>query len=129
VTATKAQDSNYNSVSSAPTTITISAATIPTHTSLSLSTLFPVYGHESAETFSVHVTATSGTPSGTVTITSSAGTLCTVTLSAGSGSCSLTNTQLPVGTYTNIVAVYNPTGPFQASNSSTPQTIRVRSSD
>jgi hypothetical protein len=129
VTATKAQDSNYNQVSSSPTTITIAAATIPTHTSLSLSTFFPVFGHESAETFSVHVTATSGTPSGTVTITSSAGTLCTVTLSAGSGSCSLTNTQLPVGTYTNIVAVYNPTGPFQASNSSTPQTIRVRSSD
>ncbi|HUE08785.1 MAG TPA: Ig-like domain-containing protein, partial [Acidimicrobiales bacterium] len=129
VTATKAGDSNYNQVSSAATAITIApAVSIPTHTSLSLSTFLPVFGNESAETFTVHVTASSGTPTGTVTITSSAGTLCTATLSAGSGTCSLTNTQLPVGFYNNIVAVYNPTGSFQASNSSTPQTIFVRSS-
>jgi hypothetical protein len=126
VTATKAMDSNYNPVSSSATTITLNGASITTHTSLSLTTLNPRYGDESEETFHVNVSATSGTPTGTVTITSSAGTLCTATLLNGTGTCSLTNRQLPEGTYTGILAIYNPTGGFAASSSSTPQTIRVR---
>jgi hypothetical protein len=94
---------------------------------MSLKSLNLQFGNESAETFTVKVTAASGTPTGTVTITSSAGTLCTVTLVSGTGSCSLTNSQLPVGTYTHVLAIYNPTPGFVASSSSDPQTITVRS--
>ena len=126
LTATKASDGNYNSVSSSATTITL-GGTDATHTSMSLKSLNLQFGNESAETFTVKVTAASGTPTGTVTITSSVGTLCTVTLVSGTGSCSLTNSQLPVGTYTHVLAIYNPTGGFVASSSSDPQTITVRS--
>jgi uncharacterized repeat protein (TIGR01451 family) len=91
----------------------------PTTTVLSLSKTSVSYGTETPETFTVTVSSSGGTPTGTVTIGSSAGALCTVTLSSGTGHCSLTATQLPVGAYTNVVATYAVKGAF-AGSSSTP---------
>ncbi len=77
------------------------------------------YGSETTETFAGTVTGQSGDgiPQGTVTVSyGSATTLCTVNpLSGGSGnsvgfSCSLTATQLPSGTYSNVVATFTSTG-------------------
>jgi hypothetical protein len=75
------------------------------------------YGAETQEVFTVTVSSTMGTPTGTATIGSSAGTLCTVTLSSGKGTCSLTATQLPVGSYTSVTAVYAANGLFPGSSS------------
>jgi hypothetical protein len=126
VSATYSGDTDLRSSSDTANTGLKVVAAISTHTSLALNSLTTTYGHESSIVFSVHVTGDSGTPTGTVTIISSAGTLCTVTLLNGRGTCSMTNTELPVGTYNDIVAVYNGTGGYASSSSSTPQTITVR---
>jgi hypothetical protein len=91
---------------------------ISTATTLTL-TKSVVYGDEGLASFNVKVAAKGGTPIGKVTITSFAGTLCTITLSGGSGHCSLASTQLAAGTYTSVFADYGANGSF-AGSSSTP---------
>jgi uncharacterized repeat protein (TIGR01451 family) len=115
-TATATGASPTGTKVTATSTVTIKG-TCPTSTTLSLSKTSVTYGAETAEVFSVIVSSTMGTPTGTVTIGSSTGTLCTVTLSSGKGTCSLTATQLPVGSYTNVVAVYATNGLFPGSSS------------
>jgi hypothetical protein len=92
-------------------------ASCPTTTTLKLAKTSVTYGSETAEIFTVTASSNMGSPTGTVAITSSAGTLCTVTLSSGKGSCSLTASQLPVGSYTNVVAAYAGSGDFPPSSS------------
>lgn len=58
------------------------------------------YGAEQSETLTATVSsAAGGTPAGAVTVTSpTGGTLCTITLAGGTGTCTLTARQLPAGT-------------------------------
>lgn len=73
-------------------------STCPTSTSLTASSHEVTYGSEQLEVFTVTVTPRTpgvpGVPSGTVTIKWGWTTLCTITLSGGTGSCALSPTQL-----------------------------------
>jgi hypothetical protein len=105
VTATMAGNTDYNPVSSSPTTITVNPAA--STTALSLSSGSIAYGHEQAETMSVTVSAQSSTlvPTGTVTISAGSATICAITLVDGKGSCTLSASQLQRGTY-ELVATF-----------------------
>jgi large repetitive protein len=78
-----------------------------------------IYGSEEHQTFSATVTAVSGTPTGTVAITDSAGTpLCSFTLSAaaaGSGSCSPTNPIAEVPGNYSVIATFYADAPYVGS--------------
>ncbi len=85
---TGAQSAPSNLVTVPPATTTIT---------LSMSSSKVTYGSEQAGSFSVVVSPSYAgpVPTGTVAIKKSTTTLCTVTLSAGKGSCSLTGEELP----------------------------------
>ena len=87
-----------------------------TSTSISLSTPTVSYGHEQAERLSVTVASQHATPGGAVTVTSGTATVCTITLSSGSGSCTLPATRLPAGT-AHLTASYRGGAIFAASTS------------
>ncbi|HEX3824690.1 MAG TPA: Ig-like domain repeat protein [Mycobacteriales bacterium] len=86
-------------------TSVVSPATSTVALTMSAST--STYGDERAELLSVTVPATSSdaAPTGTVKVSESATTLCSLTLNAGSGSCRLANTQLHAGSY-HLVASF-----------------------
>ena len=85
--------------------------------SLSLSAAKVTYGEEQAEHLSAAVTAQfTGVPAGTVTIKSGTGTVCTITLASAKGSCTLTASQLAVGTHT-LTATYNGNSYYNPSTS------------
>jgi choice-of-anchor C domain-containing protein len=96
--------------------LTVTPAATTARLSLSASTV--TYGNETTEVFSTTVTSLAATPTGTVTVGSSVGTLCQVTLVSGSGSCHLTATQLSEGTVSSVVATYSASGNFAGSSSS-----------
>jgi hypothetical protein len=106
-TGAQSEPSNLVTVPPANTTVT-----------LSLSANTVTYGNEQAENFSVIVSpAYSGpVPNGTVAITNSTTTLCTITLSAAKGSCSLTSEELPAGSF-SVYANYAGNGSFVLSTS------------
>ena len=87
-------------------------------TALMLSTTKVTYGHEQVEHLSVTVSPehTGPTPYGSVTISRSTKTLCTITLASAVGSCTLSSTKLPAGTY-SLVATYSGSERFKASAS------------
>ena len=94
-------------------------------TSLSLSATSVSLESEGLEKFTVTVSGTSPgepglVPTGKVHVTAASGktetTLCTVTLAEGTGSCSLTTSQLPAGTWT-VLAAYPGDASFKASAS------------
>ena len=96
-----------------------------TTTGLTLSKTSVTYGAESTDTFTVTVTgkAGDGYPEGTVTISNSSTTLCSAVLSETSSDsaaaiCSLTVTQLSVGSYSDVVATYTPAASSSSSNAS-----------
>lgn len=79
--------------------------------SLTLSSKEATYGDEQAERISVSAyvrydQAHRPTPTGTVTITEGSKVLCVIKLSSGLGSCGLSATELPFGTY-SVVATYS----------------------
>jgi hypothetical protein len=91
-----------------PATVSVSGtgARASSSISLSLSKSTVTFGSEQLEHFSVTVSPqTTGVPSGKVAIRSGAVALCTVTLSAGKGSCSPSAKALHAGTHT-ITAAY-----------------------
>ena len=90
----------------APASLTVVKAATSTAFKLSATTL--AYGDEQAENMTVTVSPQypGPAPTGTVTIRGSSVLLCTITLTAGSGSCSLPATQLALGTHT-IFATYH----------------------
>jgi hypothetical protein len=114
-------------ISASPSAGTASFAVTGAATTTTLATIAPssTYGAETAETFTANVTSTQGTPTGTVTVTGSVGTLCTITLSAGTGTCTLTATQLTPQQVTGVVATYNASGNFAGSASTPAQTFTV----
>jgi hypothetical protein len=87
----------------------VSVGTAASTTSLGLSAGRVTYGDEQAETLSVVVAPAggSGTPTGSVTVTSGAASVCDIILSSsGTGSCVLPATRLAAGTV-NLTAEYS----------------------
>jgi hypothetical protein len=87
-----------------------------TATTLTLATPKLTYGQERAEHLSVTEQAAAGTPTGTVTVTAGAATLCVIKLSGDKGGCTLTQRALPVGT-AKLAAYYGINAGFAASHS------------
>ena len=91
-------------------------------TTLGLGSSSSVYGSEASQVFTATVvpkSGYSGTPTGTVAIKQGTTTLCTVTLSAGTGTCSPSATALPVtGSPFSLTAVYSGDANFTTSTSS-----------
>ena len=123
LTATYNGDSTH--ATSADTTQTLTVAKEPTTPDLTLSADTIARGSEQAELFTVQVDpATSGTPTGNVTVKAGAVAVCTIILTSGTGNCSLTATQLRRGIY-QITATYNGDRTYAASTSAPPQTLTV----
>ncbi len=82
------------------------------------------YGAENATPLSVTVsTLGAGTPTGTVAITSGSTNICSITLSGGTGSCTLGAAQLDAATYP-LSAIYTPdTGDFSGSSTTGSLTV------
>ncbi len=116
-------DFTYTGSTSSPAqnlTVSASVSTEPTTTSLNAVTSPITYGSETTETFTGSVNGLSGdgNPEGTVTVyygTPTATQLCTSNLTASGAnaatfSCALTASQLTVGTYASVDAVFAPAG-------------------
>ena len=115
LTASYPGDANFvSSVTSAPTSLSVGQAA--SATALQLSAAKMIYGDEGAIQLSVTVSPeyTGLIPIGTVTVTQSTTTLCTLMLSGGRGSCTLSATELPAGTY-GLVATYGGNTNFKGS--------------
>jgi hypothetical protein len=115
--------SNFDSSVSASAPLRVGKAT--SKTALKLSATKVTYGNEQTEHLAVTVSPqySGSTPTGTVTIKQAATTLCTITLSSGKGSCTLSAKKLPVGTY-YLVARYGGSANFGSSASVT-ETLTV----
>jgi hypothetical protein len=113
-TGTYGGDADLSASRSAPIAFTVKRATSKTVLKLSKSTV--TFGDEEVEVLSVTVKPefVGSTPSGTVTVTQSTTTLCVITLSSGTGSCTLSAEQLAVGPY-KLIAAYSGDEDFQAS--------------
>jgi hypothetical protein len=123
LTATYSGDSL--DTTSTDTTQTLTVAKEATTTDLQLSADTIARGSEQAELFTVQVTpATSGTPTGNVTVKAGATAVCTIILANGTGNCSLTPNQLARGTH-QMTATYNGDATYARSTSTPPQTLTV----
>ena len=123
LTATYSGDDTY--ATSADTTQTLTVAKEPTTTNLALSADTIAVGGEQAELFTVQASpATSGTPTGNVTVKAGATAVCTIILANGTGNCTLTSRQLARGSY-QVTATYNGDTTYASSTSSPPQTLTV----
>jgi hypothetical protein len=116
LTASYPGDTVFASSSTASSTaVTVSKATSATVLKLSLAKV--TFGDEQADHFSVTVSPEfTGTPTGTVTVKDSKITLCSITLSSGTGSCSAKARALAPGRYP-LVATYSGSGVFDTSAS------------
>jgi hypothetical protein len=113
---------DFAASASAPLPLTV--AKRGTTTALALAKVNVTYGHESAGKFTVSVTRAGGVyPTGKVAVRIGGTTICTITLSKGTGGCTLANTRLPVGTY-SLVALYSGDGSYSQS-ASVKKTLRV----
>src|SRR6185437_4135864 len=114
-------DTTFAASVSVAQALTIARAS--TTTALKLSTITVTYGHENAETLTVHVRPQhSGAPAGKVIIKASRPNhqpliVCTITLSSGTGKCLPQARTLQPGKYT-LVASYGGNVDFNASASS-----------
>ena len=122
VSATFNGDTNLvTSTASSTTGLTVNPESETTTASLSVSQPSVTYGFETTETFSGTVTGQTGDgyPEGTVAVdygSAPATQICSVPLTGGSGdtatyTCTLTASQLALGSYTNVVAVFTPGTP------------------
>jgi len=94
VTAAYPGDTNFKASTG---TVSFRVTTASSTLAIAVSPASAVYGAEAPVTFTATVTPpTSGTPTGPVQILNGAALLCTVTLVAGSGTCTLAATALPV---------------------------------
>jgi len=111
-------DGNANvSSSAAEGTLTVSKSS--TAIALKVSPAKVTLGDEQVAHFSVAVSpAFGGTPTGTVIVRDSSGTLCVISLSSARGTCSISPSALGVGTY-HVVATYEGSSDFDASVSAT----------
>jgi hypothetical protein len=96
---------------------TLTVARTPTATMLGLSPAQLAYGHEQAEQLSVAVVPQyGGTADGTVTVKAGTATVCTVTLTAGQGACTLAATALQAG-HAQLTASYGGSATYAPSAS------------
>jgi hypothetical protein len=95
---------------------TFSVSAVPTATQLVLARSSVVYGSE-GQVLSVTVGSSFGSPTGSVLLSWSGGTLCSTTLDQKAASCELGSTQIPGGTVTPITASYEGSGIFASSTS------------
>jgi len=131
VTASVVTTTDYLAAS-ATLTITVTASSkLSSSTALEISRSSVTYGDEGDVTFSATVTGSGSTlPTGTVTFKAGATTLCsTSTLSRQSShavlaTCSLTDSQLPVGSY-SVTATYSGDSHYASSTSSPAQSFSV----
>jgi hypothetical protein len=116
VLATYGGSTNFYGSASAKRTFMI--ATAISKATLQLSAPKVTYGDEQVEHLSVAVSPQypGTTPTGTVTVKASTGTLCVIKLSSGEGSCRLTPKKLKVRTY-QIFATYGGSTNFKDSTS------------
>jgi large repetitive protein len=116
LTATYAGDDNFAASTSGTMPLTIAAG--PTTTGLTLSENSIKAGNEQTEHLTVTVKPkfTGPVPTGKVTIKAGTTTLCTITLSQAKGSCKLSPSKLPPGTY-HLAATYLGASPFARSTS------------
>ncbi len=113
IDANQAGNTNYGAAAQ----VTQSFPVHPATTTTTLNVRTPLtYGDEGSATFHVTVTAPGLTPTGTVAIKNGPTALCTITLSSGKGSCTLSATKLAVGTY-GLVAAYGGSTDFHGSAS------------
>jgi hypothetical protein len=77
-----------------------------------------MYGDEQDEQFTVTVSGADDTPTGTVTVSAGATTVCTITLVDGTGNCAPTADEFPVGTVM-LAASYSGDDTFAPSSSPT----------
>ncbi len=117
IVADYAGSSSLLSSSSKPLTLLVEKAA--SSIGLSLSRSGVPFGTEQGVKFTVQVRAPSWMPAagGTVVLTSGAKRLCVVTLKRGKGSCSLSASELPVGSY-SVTAVYQGSTDLSGSTSS-----------
>lgn len=114
---------NFAGSTSAPQTLT-AVAQQSTTTSLTLSAPSVPFASEQTETLTATVTpATSGTPTGNVTVKSGSTTVCTIALANATGKCTLTGSQLPPGSYP-LTATYSGDDIYTTS-ADTAQTLTV----
>jgi hypothetical protein len=115
VTVNKASDTNYLAASSAPTTVALTASgTHASTTTLVSSSSWVLYGSESKLTFTVDVSGkvSNTLPTGAVTFKVGSTVICVTTAFVRhnaheiSATCTLTNFQLPVGSY-QMTAFYS----------------------
>jgi hypothetical protein len=126
LTASFSGSANFAGSTTAQTTTLTVLAQQPTTTRLALSpSATVVVDNEQAETFSATVTpATSGTPTGTVSVSTGSTPLCSFFLDNGTGSCHLTAaSELSPGIYP-LTATYTGDGTF-AGSTDTSQTLTV----
>ena len=110
-------NSSGNGAQSAPSNV-VTLPKASTTLSLALSATKVTYGNEQLEHFSVTVSPSYAgpVPNGTVVVKKSTTTLCTITLSAAKGSCSLTSEELPARSF-SVYANYAPNTSFVGSTS------------
>ncbi|HEV2362474.1 MAG TPA: Ig-like domain-containing protein, partial [Acidimicrobiales bacterium] len=117
LTAKYLGSSAFLTSTSAASPVTVSKASSTTTLKLSASSI--VLGSENTEKFTVTVKPQfTGTPSGSVKVEEGTKLLCTAKLSKGAGSCSLTASELPKGSY-SVKAVYAGNTSFKGSTSAT----------
>jgi hypothetical protein len=121
LTATYSGDASYLRASSTAT-VTVDKARTSTRLTLAKTTI--TYGHENAEKLTVSVSHVGSVyATGKVTIKAGRVTICTITLSRGGGSCTLSAKRLNPGTY-RLAASYPGNSNYLSSNSSL-ETLRV----
>jgi hypothetical protein len=85
-----------------------------------------VYGDEQDEQFTVTVSGAGGAPTGTVTVSAGATTVCTIALAGGTGNCAPTADEFPVGTVM-LAASYSGDDAFAPSSSSPTASLQITS--
>ena len=118
LTAVFGEDTNYSGAEGSVTHV-VNAVVVSTTTTLQSSANPAISGH--AVTFTATVSASGGTPTGSVKFSNGATEIATCTLN-GSGSCTVTTDALPVGSLT-INANYLGAPLFNTSSTSISQTI------
>ena len=120
VVATYGGNANIAGSASTPAlSFTVTQASAPT-VALAVTPASVTYGNEGLTgLFSVTVTSPAGTPTGTVSVKNGTTILCTLTLANGAGTCTLGATQLTVGSYASLTAVYSGDANFPTATSST----------
>jgi hypothetical protein len=117
-----AGDADFAPSASAPQYLTVGKA--KTTTGLVLSNTSVTYGHENLEKLTVSVSHVGSVyPTGGVAVRIGATTICTISLSKGTGSCTLGATRLRAGTYP-FVALYPGDGNYGSSTSAS-KTLKV----